>query len=417
MTPTTLRRVIKNTGGIFLARVLDLLAGILVVSLVTRGLSQEAFGRYVWLWAVVLFFQPLINFETDKLLMRNVARSPLDWQEDASAVLSLKLSLFLGAALVLLGVSPWVTTGDVEAWCLLLAVASEFFYHPGFLFNAILYGRERMEYDPLITLLAKVVHLGGAALAFLTGAGIPGFVLAALAGNMMRFWVGWRVLERQGAAFSVRLNAGRAGELLREAAPVTLAAFLTHTALKVDVYLLNLLASAGEVARFHLPHMLVLQAQIVPLSLGGALLPRLARTFQVDRRRYAVLVSGIGTLFLGLGLSTAVVLQVAGEPFIVLLSGEAYRPAAAIFGGLVWAMPALFLNFFLANNLILMGRQRLIPWSSGVTLGTNVVLDALLIPGYGAWGAVIGTITAYTLGTLLLGAFVAVSLNEKRERQ
>jgi O-antigen/teichoic acid export membrane protein len=81
---------------------------------------------------------------------------------------------------------------------------------------------------------------------------------------------------------------------------------------------------------------------------------------------------------------------------VPLALGAKYQASAGIFAGL--ALYALLLglapHITMAANFLGGARSRI--RISAVTIGINLVLDLLLVPGMGVWGAVIGTTAAFS---------------------
>lgn len=400
-----LKRILKNSAGILGARMVDLLAGMGTVAIVTRALGPERYGVFTWIWTFLLFFQPLINFETDKLIIRNIATRSQGWAEDIGTMLHVRLLLFGAATVAILSLTPWLGLGRAERLGLLLGLLSEFFYQHGFVFTAIFHGNERMELDMLLTSVTKAAHVLLAGGALLAGADLPLFFGAALLANLVRFVAGWGLLGRLNLSFRPVFSLDAIRRLMVEAAPVTLAAFLTHTALKADIFFLGWLSTPTEIALFHLPHLLALQCQMLPLAVGGALFPVFSRLWREDRRAFRQRVGLTATGFALAGSVLAGGIGAVGQPLLRLVAGEAFTQAAPALVVVALSLPFLFVNFLLSNALIVMGRQRLIPWTSAVTLALNASLDFALIPRLGHLGAAWATLAAYSGGAALLVAF------------
>jgi O-antigen/teichoic acid export membrane protein len=83
---------------------------------------------------------------------------------------------------------------------------------------------------------------------------------------------------------------------------------------------------------------------------------------------------------------------IASEPFMVLLSGEDYRPSAGAARLLLPAALFMFLSNFGETTLACINRWRTIVIISTITLVLNISLNLLWIPDHGYRGAALATL-------------------------
>ncbi len=103
-----------------------------------------------------------------------------------------------------------------------------------------------------------------------------------------------------------------------------------------------------------------------------------------------------GTAMLGACLGMAVL----GEWLIVLLFGEAYRPAYPALLALLPGIFSLCYASILHLDLVGKGRPGTLSWMAGFAAALNLAMNAVLIPQMGIVGAAIASSTAYSVLTL-----------------
>lgn len=103
-----------------------------------------------------------------------------------------------------------------------------------------------------------------------------------------------------------------------------------------------------------------------------------------------------GTAMLGACLGMAVL----GEWLIVLLFGEAYRPAYPALLALLPGIFGLCYASILHLDLVGKGRPGTLSWMAGFAAALNLAMNAVLIPQMGIVGAAIASSTAYSVLTL-----------------
>jgi len=103
-----------------------------------------------------------------------------------------------------------------------------------------------------------------------------------------------------------------------------------------------------------------------------------------------------GTAMLGACLSMGLL----GEWLIVLLFGEAYRPAYPALLALLPGIFSLCYASILHLDLVGKGRPGTLSWMAGIAAALNLLLNAVLIPTLGILGAAIASSVAYSVLTL-----------------
>ncbi len=410
---STRRIVAKNSAVILAARVIDILFSFGQVALVTRYLAPERYGDFAWIWAYILVFQPAVNFETDKIIIRNVAQQPQKASSILGSVLWIKWALMLVFIGLALGIAPFFTLDRAMMIAVVVAVFSELFQHHFMTFNGIFNAFQRMEYDTLLTAASRTTIIAAIIIVFITDAGFIALFIAIAAGSVLKGTLALIFTLKRFCKPDLSFNIGMAKAILKDAAPLTLAAFFTHAAFKADVFLLKALKDSTEVALFNLPHVLVMNLQVLPLAFVGALFPVFSRMHLSDPRRLGYIFKRVFLALSFAGLVIAVVLYLLSEWIILLVSGAQYLMAADALRIICWSVVFLFWNFLISTTLISIGKQYLIPISSFLVLASKIAIDLALIPCYGFLGAAIGTVASYGIGSVTL--YIIISIVSVRE--
>src|ERR1039457_5717818 len=99
----------------------------------------------------------------------------------------------------------------------------------------------------------------------------------------------------------------------------------------------------------------------------------------------------------------------------LILFGHQFLPAALLLLLLAWAIPFDFLTSYLSNAYIAWGMEKKILICTGVAAGSNVVLNLIWIPAYGATAAAVNTLISYVIfliGLALTGRYAGESTSE-----
>lgn len=97
------------------------------------------------------------------------------------------------------------------------------------------------------------------------------------------------------------------------------------------------------------------------------------------------------------GIAFAAVLVVFRRPLVAILFGHQFLPASLLLLLLAWAIPFDFLTSYLSNAYIAWGMEKKILMCTAVAAGSNVVLNFIWIPVYGATAAAVNTLISYVI--------------------
>jgi O-antigen/teichoic acid export membrane protein len=399
-------RLARNSLFVFVTRGMEMGGAVLTIAVLTRYLGLELFGWYTWVWAVVLFFQPLVNFELNTILTREVSRDPERTPGLLGAALLIKWVLILVFALSIgLLATSLELTAPVRL-ALIIALLSEIAFQHSMLFSGVFNGFQRMEYDALLTFLFRATQLGGLLLAVLFRWPFASLFAIILAGNLLRLALGGVFLVRRFLHRRPVLERRLVRYLLGEAALVTVGSTLTSLSFRLDIYLLQWLRDETQVALFHVPHMIVMQLQILPTALVTALFPLLARWRAQEQEKLLGAAHLATKLLLLLGGAIGIATTSFARPMVRLLGGRAFDEAAVSLRILIWCAAILFLNFLATYLLITIHQQRKLIVGAVLSLLVNAALDAWLIPGMGHVGAAIGTVVGYASQIIVVYYFL-----------
>jgi O-antigen/teichoic acid export membrane protein len=140
----------------------------------------------------------------------------------------------------------------------------------------------------------------------------------------------------------------------------------------------------------------------LPGVIASVLTPRLSSLFVTDRAAHRRLViSGLSGA-LGLALVVTVAGYFLAELVMTLLFGASYLPSATPFRILCGGLVFVFAIWTLHATAISSNKERLLIRAAAIGLVVNVVVNASLIPRFGANGAAIATVVGEGVSLVVL---------------
>ena len=171
----------------------------------------------------------------------------------------------------------------------------------------------------------------------------------------------------------------------------------------IDMLMLGVMSNPRQVGLYSAAYRVLNQVLMAFYLLTQSLYPELSRQSSAQRSR--MLRPRILLALLGAGAAIATVLVMARQPLMTLLFGHQFLAACPLLFLLAWAIPLDFLTSYLSNAYIAWGMEKKILLCTFLGAASNVVLNLIWIPTYGASAAAVNTLVSYMV--LLISLAVA----------
>lgn len=188
----------------------------------------------------------------------------------------------------------------------------------------------------------------------------------------------------------------------------------------LDVTMLGFMRDNAEVGYYDVAIKIKVILVNVVTSLGAVLLPRTSYYVEMKMDKEFRTVSGKALEFVTvLAIPLTVGFTIMAKQCILFLSGNAYLPSVTPMRVI---MPTLILigasNVFGVQMLVPLGREKLVLYSECAGAVTDIILNAICIPKYGAAGAAFGTVMAEAVVLIVQVAYLkdmAIEIIQKLE--
>jgi O-antigen/teichoic acid export membrane protein len=383
---------------------------ILLNAILARALGAAEFGVLFFVAATASFAYVLVEWGQDSYVVREVARRPARAGELLGTTLAMRVA---GGALAC---APTVLVAGLlghDSRTLVLTAAMVAATLPVVLaraYGVVFRGRERMDVEAAVSVLAKglalvltaaALALGGRTLSAVLAQGLAAAAVLPVAGRLVR-----RLrLPRP------RLSRAVARELVVGGTPFAVMVLTISAQGYLEAVVLSALAPAAVVGWYGAART-VTNALVTPASLlATAVLPRLARTASAPAELQRELRSALRPL-LGLGSLAAVGTWLFADVAVDLVYGASgFRPAATLLRAFAPVLPLFTLDVLLGNAVMVVRPARL-ALVKALAIVLTIGLDVLLVPvcqarfGNGALGLILG----FAAGEVLMVTAAAMLL-------
>lgn len=401
--------VARNAAHLVLGQAGTTALAVLLSAALGRSLGAAEFGLYFVLTSMTVFAFVVVEWGQGQYVIREVARRA----EAAGPLLGSALALRLGGAIVASAATAGgaALLGYDRRTCLLAAlmVATLTPYFLAQTYGSTFRGRERMEYDALLSVANKALTLAFALLALLLGHGLPGVVVAQGAAGLGALALAV-VLGRRLGVRAGRVTLAVSRELVAGGTPIVAMSLAIAAQTYIDAIVLSKLAPQHVVGWYGAAKT-ILGTLVAPAAiLGTAAFPALSRAAQDPRLLGAELRSAMRPLLLLAGLGGVGTFLFADLAVSLIYGGEKFGPAGTILKVFAPGLFLLFVDVLLGSALVAAGRATALAAAKAVNVAAITGLELLLIPYFQArhGNGGIGVVVAFAASELMM--FVAALL-------
>jgi O-antigen/teichoic acid export membrane protein len=399
----TLRRVFDNSFWLFCDQILRMAAGLLVGIWAARYLGPENYGWLNYAIATVGVVGAFASLGINAIVVREIVRAPGDAARWLGSALALRAA---GGAAGLLACLVIASQQAAPSDALTLIVAVGLLFQAADVVDLLFQARGearvsawvRMVTCTIANVLKIALILVEAPLLMFAAAGVTEIALGAAG------W--WWMARRHGQPIaSWRIERTRMLTLLQESWPLAASGLAISVQAYADQIVLGALLGADELGQYAAALRLVSVFAFVPMVVQTVAAPEITRAKRDDEALYRRRLHSLYRLMFGAFLVMALPLIIAGPFATRLLYGAPYHGAAVL---LPWlALRLFFTNFGVARSLFITneGLFRFALLTAVAGAGVNVALTLVLVPRWGAQGAIAASLASFAVTTFALEGF------------
>lgn len=410
-------KVLAVRNGLWnaLATIVGALTGIIGSIIIVRVLTTEDYGTFsyfVWL-AGILGILGTLAFPSSltKISSELFGREKHDEARKLSRWVSLLILVING--LFSAGVFFWGISSPEPQRTLLCLIAIYIIPNAlGSVMRSTLWGREQYGFASIIAAGASLTQLALIGLSAIQGWGVPGFLIAMLFPQVVQV-IGLFIVLKTSHSPTPDLPKQRNMALPdRETIRLYLTFFVPATLSLViqtivwqrsEVFFLEQWSNRDQVGFYSLAYTMVEMLLMLGWALLNGFLPSISRDYGAgewdkirEKAQQGLILSFLFSVPLSFGGWTTI------EQIVVLLYGAKMLPAVTVVQVLLIGLLSGVAASLFGIMVIATGRMWLHVGLGVVLAIVNVVLDILLIPGYGAIGGAIANTSSQIIHSILL---------------
>lgn len=406
---------VRKVAETYATRV-GLIALSLVTSvLITRSLGPERRGFFAAALAISAIGAQLGNLGLHAANTYSVARNRelLGTLLGNSLVVGLGITS-LGALLAWVAFAVWPQAAPVSGILLAVALLAVPLHVMHTHQNALLLGLQQVRTINWTNLGQQTLAAVLIVALVLAGVVTPETVLVLFVSSLALANVVLYVRIRNHPASRVRVSWQTLKGCLSYGARAYIAALFSYLVIKSDILMVQYFLGPEQVGYYSLAATLSEQMYVFAAIVGMIVFSKMSALEDSAHKLRLIERTVLGLA--GIMLVGGLLAGILADPVIVLLYGEAFRPAVRIFLFLIPAVFALSLNQVYQNYFASIGFPLIGVASPIAGALLNLGLNAILLPSIGVIGAALASIAAYSFMLLCSLFYVYVLGRKKRMR-
>lgn len=404
---TNLLAIIHNTGWLCSDRAMRMVMSVLVGAWVARYLGPSQFGELAYVVAFVAFFSVISQLGLDAVAIRDMARNKQYSPAILGTVLRLRfISGFLCWGAAIAGMAL-LRPGDTQSLVLTMIIASAVVFQAADSIDLWFQSQTQSKR----TVLAKAVSYlmaGGLKVALiLAKAPLIAFAIVGFIEVMLSAFALWVAYRRFPTPFRWEWDTEWAAKLLRESWPYLLSGLAIIIYMRIDQIMLREMVGEHELGIYSAALPLSTAWYFIPMVIYISVAPTIACRKQTDPVGYERAITQLFSMMWWVMLPLSAAIALVSLPLVALLYGEAYQASAAVLAIHVFSNVPVALGVVMGIWVVNERRNTLSLYKTTIGAASNVLLNLILIPNYGAQGAAIASLISFSIADIFSNIFLA----------
>lgn len=394
----------KNTSWLFGEKILRMIVGLFVGIWVARYLGPEQFGLFSYAQSFVGLFTAIATLGLDGIVVRELVKNENRKVELISTTFWLKIIGTIGVFIVL-AIAINFTSNDSYTNTLVFIIASATIFQS---FNVIdFYFQSKVlskyvVYSNMISLLVSslvkiylVLH-EAPLIAFAWVVFFDSFVLAC---GLIYFYIKKSsIIDISYLAF----NKKEAKYLLKESFPLIISSIIASIYLQIDQIMIKELLDTNAVGLYSAAIKISEIFYIIPIIITASLFPAIVNSKKQSIELYNFRLQKLYDLMIWTSIFIAIVITFLFNEGVSLLYGKDFMDANSILIIHIWAGVIIFYGHVKHKWAINENLNKEEAYMVAIGAISNIFLNYIFIPIYGAIGAAYATIISYFIGYILM---------------
>lgn len=399
----------KNTGWVFLAKMVTFAVSFFTIAMVARYLGPDNYGKLSYAQSFVSIFSIFASLGIDQILYRDLVAHPEREHQILGTAFMAKL-LFGSLTFIVTVVSAAIINTDPVLTWMIGIIALTFLLQPLGILSLFFQARVQAKYASIITIVLAFLIPGLKLLIIVLGEGILYFatLLALEAVILAVFNLYLYVAVFRDNPFAWKFSGSIFRKLAQDSWPLLLAGLSGYLYGRIDQVMIQHFLNSASVGIFDAAVRLTEIWGFFPGIFITSLFPAIVNARKQNHVEYVKRFMTLASFSLGVAAFIAVIVWLAAPLIISILFGPLFYESATVLRIYIWSLVGAIAVTLMQSYLITENKTTKILALTAFGAVTNIILNWFLIPQYGIYGAAYTTLISYSAIILIF------AITEKR---
>ena len=395
-------KVIKNAAWIIGCRILQSALALIVTMISARYLGPSGYGLINYAASLVAFVVPIMQLGLNATLVQEIIQDPQHEGETLGTTLVMSMISSVACVIGISAFTAIANSGETETIrvCILYSLLLVFqsLEMIRFWFQAKLMSK----YTSVSVLVAYIVVAVYRIVLLVTGCSIYWFAISQ-AFDVALIAVAQLVLYHKLSANKLRFSWNRGRRMLAKSKHYIISGLMVTVFAQTDRIMLKMFVNEEAVGFYSAAVSCASLTAFVFVAIIDSVRPSVLEGRQQSEALFAQRMKKLYTIIIILALFQSVFITLLAKPVIFILYGKAYGPSINALRIVVWYTTFSYLGAVRDIWILAENKQK---YLLGINLSgalANVLLNTVLIPLYGIYGAAMASLVTQFFTNVITG--------------
>jgi len=385
--------ITQNTTLLTGASILQKAVSFVYFTLVARFLGAENTSQYFLALSFALIFTVVADFGLTTVLTREISKYTDKAKIYLNSIFWVKLLFGIFTYLLIIVVANLLNYQELTKQLIYIAGVTVFFDNLTSAGYAFFRAHKNLLYESVAIFLSQLTTLLIGTVVLFMGWSMAGLIAAFAIPSFINFWVCLIYLKKKyNFTYSLIWDKQVIKLFLSIAVPFALAGIISRFYSYTDTLIMSKILTDAELGYWSVPYKIIFAFQFIPAALTISIFPVLSRSFVENKDRVEQIFRKGWSYLTIISIPMAIGLFVLAKPVILKLYTVEYLPAIPVLQVLSITLVFIFLGYTNGTLLNAINRQKLLTSIIAGAWGVSIVLNLILIPKFGIYGAAIASL-------------------------
>ncbi len=398
-------KIVKNAGWLIGGKIAQMVISLFIGLLTARYLGPSNFGLINYAAAYTNFFIALCNLGINSVMVKELIDNPEQEQTVLGTSILLKMISSALSALTIIGIVFFVDAGEPTTIAVVALSTLGMFFHLFDTFNYWFQSKLQSKVTAISTLIAYSVTAVYRVVLLAVNADVTMFALATSVDYVCLAVLLWLAYKKHGG-LALKFSKTYAKHLLSRSVHFILPSVMVAIYAQTDRIMLKHLYGQAELGYYSTASSLSIMWCFVLQAIIDSIYPMIAKAWNEERHTFNKRNKQLYAIVFYLSFFVSCLFTVFAKPIVGILYGEEFMPAVAPLRIITWYTAFSYLGVARNAWVVCKERQKYLIYVYVSAAVTNVLLNLIFIPQWGASGAAVASLISQIVTTMIAPFFI-----------